>query len=214
MPANGSQLGQDLARLKLSYRELYQHAPVMYFSINSEGQTRHFQRHAGAHARLRTEELQNQNYPRCCWRRRPAKNYVDHRREHAVAGRGTRNAVAQKDGTHDRRLAAHRPVYDEDGHFVRCRSAALDLTEKNRLANELRSRGDELERTNQRLRAINSELEEFTHVVSHDLKEPLRTLQAYSNFLAEEHAAQLGPDGFQYINHLVRASRRLGRADR
>src|SRR5207249_3136816 len=50
----------------------------------------------------------------------------------------------------------------------------------------------------------------FTHVVSHDLKEPLRTLQAYSHILAEEHAAQLGPDGFGYINHLIGASRRLG----
>src|ERR1019366_676528 len=30
-------VGQDLARLKLSYRELYQHAPVMYFSVDVEG---------------------------------------------------------------------------------------------------------------------------------------------------------------------------------
>src|SRR5207248_1935004 len=88
------------------------------------------------------------------------------------------------------------PVFDEEGSFVRYRNAALDLSEKNRLANELRARGDELERTNQRLRTINSELEAFTHVVSHDLKEPLRTLQAYSSLLAEEHAARLGPDGF------------------
>ena len=63
---------------------------------------------------------------------------------------------------------------------------------------------------NQRLQVINTELEQFTHVVSHDLKEPLRTLQAYSHLLAEEHAAQLGPDGFQYVSHLIRASRRLG----
>jgi len=34
----------------------------------------------------------------------------------------------------------------------------IDLTEKARLANELRTRGDELERTNQRLRTINGEI--------------------------------------------------------
>ena len=49
---------------------------------------------------------------------------------------------------------------------------------RNRLAKELRTRGDELERTNDRLRQINAELEDFTHVVSHDLKEPLRTLRS------------------------------------
>ncbi|MBI3824356.1 MAG: response regulator, partial [Planctomycetes bacterium] len=59
-------------------------------------------------------------------------------------------------------------------------------------------------------RTINSELEALTHVVSHDLKAPLRPLQAYSHILAEEHGAALGPDGFQYINHLIRASQRLG----
>ncbi|HMF18864.1 MAG TPA: ATP-binding protein, partial [Gemmataceae bacterium] len=71
-------------------------------------------------------------------------------------------------------------------------------------------RRDELERANADLRLINRELEEFTSVVSHDLKEPLRTLQAFSGFLAEDYSRQLGPDGFQYINHLVQASRRMG----
>jgi signal transduction histidine kinase/ActR/RegA family two-component response regulator len=101
-------------------------------------------------------------------------------------------------------------VDDEHGRFVRYRSAALDLTEKNRLAHELRARGDELEQTNHRLLSINGELEAFTHVVSHDLKEPLRTLQAVSHLLAEEHAARLGPDGYQYVLHLIHASGRLG----
>ncbi|MFO0863069.1 MAG: ATP-binding protein [Gemmataceae bacterium] len=90
------------------------------------------------------------------------------------------------------------------------RCSAIDLTERNRLAHQLRNHTQELERANARLRHINSELEDFTHVVSHDLKEPLRTLQAFSHILAEDYAGQLGPDGFEYINHLVHASRRLG----
>jgi light-regulated signal transduction histidine kinase (bacteriophytochrome) len=46
--------------------------------------------------------------------------------------------------------------------------------------------------------------------VSHDLKEPLRTLQAFSNFLAEDYGPQLGPEGQEHINYLIQASRRLG----
>src|SRR5207244_1856954 len=45
--------------------------------------------------------------------------------------------------------------------------------------------------------------------VSHDLKEPLRTLQAFSNFLAEDYGPQLAGEGMEHINHLVAASKRL-----
>jgi signal transduction histidine kinase len=111
--------------------------------------------------------------------------------------------LRRKDGTLIEVLIRSMPEVDAQGELARYRSVALDLT-------ELRARGDELERMNQRLRLINTELEDFTHVVSHDLKEPLRTLQAYSHILHEEYGALIGPDGFQYINHLIRASRRLG----
>src|SRR5205814_2257155 len=68
-----------------------------------------------------------------------------------------------------------------------------------------------LEEANARLRRINQELEEFTYVVSHDLKEPLRTLEAFSNFLALDYGNILDAEGHEYINHLIQASRRLGR---
>ena len=200
---------RDLARLKLSYRELYQNAPVMYFSLDIEGKivtcNDTLMRTLGYERR----DLQNQNYTVLL---APAivKSYVTIAENMPSQEGELETQWRKKDGTVIDVWLNTVPVYDEAGHFVRYRSAALDMTEKNRLANESRSRGDELERTNQRLLGINSELEAFTHVVSHDLKEPLRTLQAYSHILAEEHAAQLGPDGFQYINHLVRASRRLG----
>src|SRR5262249_55923622 len=116
----------------------------------------------------------------------------------------------KKDGTIIDMWIRNVPLLDDNGRFVRSRSAAQDVTERNRLANELRQRGDELEQANAELRQINKDLDEFTSIVSHDLKEPLRTLEAYSNFLAQDYSQQLGPDGFQYINHLVTASRRLG----
>jgi PAS domain S-box-containing protein len=202
-------VGQDLARLKLSYRELYQHAPVMYFSMDSEGKLVTFNDTLIHTLGYRRRQLQGQNYTVLL---APAtlKSYVTIAESMPSQEGELETQWRRKDGTLIHVWLHTVPVYDEAGNFVRYRSAALDLTEKNRLANELRSRGDELERSNQRLLTINGELEAFTHVVSHDLKEPLRTLQAYSHILAEEHASQLGPDGFQYINHLIRASRRLG----
>jgi PAS domain S-box-containing protein len=102
------------------------------------------------------------------------------------------------------------PVLDRDGKFVRSRSVAQDVTERNRLANALRAQAEELKHANDQLRRTNRELDDFTYVVSHDLKEPLRTLQAFSNFLIEDYSSKLGPEGKEYIDHLIQASRRLG----
>ncbi len=200
---------QDLARLKLSYRELYQNAPVMYFSMDREGKLVTFNDTLIRTLGYERRELQDKQYAVLL---APAmlKSSVTIVESMPSQEGELETQWRKKDGTLIDVWLHTVPVFDEAGQFVRFRSAALDLSEKNRLANELRARGDELAGTNQRLRTINSELEAFTHVVSHDLKEPLRTLQAYSNILAEDHSAELGPDGFQYINHLSRASRRLG----
>jgi PAS domain S-box-containing protein len=200
---------QSLTRLKYSYRDLYQNAPVMYFSLDNQGKLVTFNDTLIRTLGYERKELHGKNYSLLL---APASVPSDEAfTENTPLADGEREARwRKKDGAVIDIWLHTIPVPDDEGNFVRYRSAALDLTEKNRLADELRTRGDELERTNQRLRTINSELEAFTHVVSHDLKEPLRTLQAYSHILAEEHGAQLGPDGFQYINHLIRASRRLG----
>src|SRR5262249_11801043 len=101
-------------------------------------------------------------------------------------------------------------IKDPEGKVVRSRCAAADITERNQLARAVVGRARELEKANVQLRRINQELEEFTYVVSHDLKEPLRTLEAFSGFLAADYGLQLADEGREYINHLTEASRRLG----
>ena len=107
--------------------------------------------------------------------------------------------------------------YGEGGSPAHLRCHLLDITEKvrteqelHRLQHDLRTRNGELARANDQLRRINQELQDFTYVVSHDLKEPLRTVAAFSTFLAQDYGPALAGEGTDYLNHLTQASRRLG----
>jgi PAS domain S-box-containing protein len=95
-------------------------------------------------------------------------------------------------------------------HFLDVSHRVRTDRELRRLAAALQIKAAELEQANTQLRQINRELDDFSYVVSHDLKEPLRTLEAFSNFLAQDYGHQLGPEGQEFLGHLIEASRRLG----
>jgi PAS domain S-box-containing protein len=55
----------------------------------------------------------------------------------------------------------------------------------------------------------NKELDDFTYVVSHDLKEPLISIEGYSKILLREFEQQIGGEGKEYLASLVNSSTRL-----
>ncbi len=202
------QINTDLQRLKESYRDLYHYAPVLYFGLDAQG---HFV--ACNDTLIKTlgyprEALLGQPYTRIL---PPAAQDVFLRdTDHMQRPGEVETQWIKQDGTIIDVWIGTTTIKDENGEFVRSRSAARDVTERNRLAKALTIKAEELERANGQLRRINQELEDFTYVVSHDLKEPLRTLESFSNFLAQDYGPVLGSEGLEYINLLVQACRRLG----
>ncbi|MBU1086118.1 MAG: GHKL domain-containing protein, partial [Candidatus Omnitrophica bacterium] len=53
--------------------------------------------------------------------------------------------------------------------------------------------------------AVNKELESFTYIISHDLKEPLRSIDAFSKFIMDDYLDKLDEQGIYYLNR-VRAN--------
>ena len=64
-------------------------------------------------------------------------------------------------------------------------------------------------RINLELKRSNIELDSFAYIASHDLKEPLRGIHNYSNFLMEDYAAVLPKDGVAKLQTVVRLTQRM-----
>jgi PAS domain S-box-containing protein len=57
----------------------------------------------------------------------------------------------------------------------------------------------------------NKDLETLLHVTSHDLKEPLRAIEGFSQLMLERYANRLDATGVDYLRRVVRATQRLDR---
>ncbi len=74
---------------------------------------------------------------------------------------------------------------------------------------KINSQAKELDLRKEQLDRINSELDDFAYIASHDLKEPLRGIRAHCEMLLEDHGHVLGQQGQQRIAKLVELCARV-----
>jgi len=84
-----------------------------------------------------------------------------------------------------------------------------DITDRKRDEIRIKNLLKELEQSNRELERSNRELEDFTYAVSHDLKAPLRTVEAFAGFLIDDYAKNLDETGNEYLNRMKNASVRM-----
>ena len=80
------------------------------------------------------------------------------------------------------------------------------------LKNEISKRvltEDKLKNVNDQLKHSNKELEHFAFVASHDLKEPLRTIGAFSSLLNQKYGTNLDDSGKEYLGHISQGVQRM-----
>lgn len=68
---------------------------------------------------------------------------------------------------------------------------------------------EEVSSMNFELKRSNEELDSFAYIASHDLKEPLRGIHNYANFLMEDYGELLNTDGISKLETLVRLTQRM-----
>lgn len=91
---------------------------------------------------------------------------------------------------------------DEKGEVIKMIGACQDVTRQ-------KDHEQKLETFNQTLELKNEELKNFAHLVSHDLKEPLRTISAFSQILFTEHFDSLDKEGGELFGLILSATSRM-----
>ncbi len=76
------------------------------------------------------------------------------------------------------------------------------MLEKGKLYEETLQKSSEIERRNK-------ELDDFTYVVSHDLKEPLISIEGFSRILQSDYNDVIQPEGKEYFESIVGATTRM-----
>jgi PAS domain S-box-containing protein len=92
-------------------------------------------------------------------------------------------------------LGTGQAAFDDDGKPVRMVGSIQDIHDR-RAAEE-------------NLSEANTELERFAYIASHDLQEPLRKIQQFSELLLIDHGKTLEGNGQIYLNFLMDAAQRM-----
>ena len=88
--------------------------------------------------------------------------------------------------------------------------AALRMNEK-QLEEVVERRTSELKHANLNLQQLNESLQQFVYVASHDLQEPLRKINIFSNMLQERYAESLDDSGKSFISKVAVSAQRMSR---
>lgn len=102
---------------------------------------------------------------------------------------------------------------DAEGRPTGVVAITADITERNRLQEELRRSHASLEqRVSERTEELNktiAELERFTYTIAHDLRAPLRGIHRHCEMLLEPHGDMPAPAAQSHLRKVMKAARRM-----
>ena len=107
----------------------------------------------------------------------------------------------RKDGTRFWGSIVITALHDANDNVIGFSKVTRDLTDKKRAEDKINQYAKELEFQNR-------ELEQFAYIAAHDMKEPLRKIQFYSDYIYE-HSGQLPEKVKDYLGRSIQAAARM-----
>jgi PAS domain S-box-containing protein len=90
-------------------------------------------------------------------------------------------------------------LHDLNGNVIGFSKVTRDLTERKQSEDRMKEYLNQLE-------FQNKELQQFVYAASHDMKEPLRKIHFYNDFIAEDNFSQLSAKSRDYLNRSINAA--------
>ncbi len=124
------------------------------------------------------------------------------------------------DGNYRWFLSRAIPIRDASGRVMQWFGTNTDVTELREAQEKLRTAQEQLQRhateleqkvedRTASLRRAIAQMEEFSYSVSHDLRAPLRAMDAYARALLEDYGDRLDDTARSYLERIRRSSRRM-----
>jgi signal transduction histidine kinase len=146
---------------------------------------------------------------------------------HVLSGKTTETRdveilIERPDGSRINALVNIVPIKDGEQKLVGAINCFYDITERKRAEEALLAAKQaidrhavELERVVEErtgeLRETIGELESFSYSISHDMRAPLRAMQSYAQFLADDYSGKFDARGVNYLQQIMRSAVRLDR---
>lgn len=131
-------------------------------------------------------------------------------REGSIAGLPNQARLTAKDGRHIPIEDSAAPIRDANGSIAGVVLVFRDITERREAERMEKKAAADLARHSELLELTNAELKNFAYAASHDLREPLRTITAYTQLVQLRSESQLDKKSAECLQFIVAAADRMG----